>query len=124
MNIDDILAEVGGDETPGKAWDLQELTRCWVTERSAPEILPWPSALMDRVLERVRLQVSCHSSANRTLLMLQPTSRLKWLKTRSAIRTRKQIYAWSSSKLNSKDLNSSFDHSCGQGSRKYVSVLS
>ncbi|KAI4164950.1 MAG: hypothetical protein LQ342_001583 [Letrouitia transgressa] len=57
MNIDDILAEVGGDETPGKAWDLQELTRCWVTERSAPEILPWPSALMDRVLERVRLQI-------------------------------------------------------------------
>ncbi|KAL9615240.1 MAG: hypothetical protein Q9167_000334 [Letrouitia subvulpina] len=57
MNIDDILAEVGGDETPGKAGDLQELTRCWVTERSAPEILPWPSALMDRVLERVRLQI-------------------------------------------------------------------
>ena len=57
MDIDDILAEVDGQIIPREALDLQELTRAWVTERSAPEILPWPDALMDRVLERIRKQV-------------------------------------------------------------------
>ncbi len=57
MNIDDILAEVAGHAIPQETRDLQELTRAWVTERSAPEILPWPDALMERVLERIRKQV-------------------------------------------------------------------
>ena len=57
MNIDDILAEVDARAVPLEARDLQELSRAWVTERSAPEILPWPAALMGRVLERIRLQV-------------------------------------------------------------------
>ena len=57
MDIDDILAEVDGDAIPQETRDLQELTRAWVTERSAPEILPWPEALMERVLARVRKQV-------------------------------------------------------------------
>ena len=57
MDIDDILAEVDGDAIPPETRDLQELTRAWVTERSAPEILPWPEALMDRVLARIRKQV-------------------------------------------------------------------
>lgn len=33
------------------------MTRYWVAERVAPEILPWPSELMDRVLERIQRQV-------------------------------------------------------------------
>jgi hypothetical protein len=57
MDIDDLLAEVAVDSTPQGTRDLQELTRCWVAERVAPEILPWPSDLMDRVLERIRKQV-------------------------------------------------------------------
>lgn len=57
MDIDDILAEVDGYTIPQETRDLQELTRAWVTERSAPEILPWPAALMERVLERIRKQV-------------------------------------------------------------------
>lgn len=60
MDISDILAEVDGDETPQSTRDLQQLTRAWVTERSAPEILPWPGALVDRVLERIKCQVSVH----------------------------------------------------------------
>jgi GINS complex subunit 4 len=60
MDIDDLLAEVAVDSTPRETRDLQELTRCWVAERVAPEILPWPSDLMDRVLDRIRRQVSCH----------------------------------------------------------------
>ena len=57
MDIDDILAEIDQDGLPQEARDLQELARAWVTERSAPEILPWPASLMSRVLERIRRQV-------------------------------------------------------------------
>ena len=64
MDIDDILAEVDSHAVPRETRDLQELTRAWVTERSAPEILPWPDALMERVLERIRTQV-CRPSPRR-----------------------------------------------------------
>ena len=57
MDIDDILAEVDGHAVSLEPKDLQELSRAWVTERSAPEILPWPASLMKRVSERIRLQV-------------------------------------------------------------------
>ena len=57
MDIDDILAEVDGHAVPLEIRDLQELSRAWVTERSAPEILPWPASLMERVLDRIRQQV-------------------------------------------------------------------
>ncbi len=57
MDIDDILAEVDGDAVPLDTRDLQELSRAWVTERSAPEILPWPAGLMYRVLKRIGQQV-------------------------------------------------------------------
>lgn len=57
MNIDDILAEAGADAIIQQSQDLQDLSRAWVTERSAPEILPWPDALMERVLERIQKQV-------------------------------------------------------------------
>ena len=57
MDIDDILAEVNGQVAPNNARDLQKLTRAWVNERSAPELLPWPGPLMERVLERIRQQV-------------------------------------------------------------------
>lgn len=57
MNIDDILADIDQDGLPQETRDLQELTRAWVTERSAPEILPWPTTLMERVLDRIRRQV-------------------------------------------------------------------
>jgi GINS complex subunit 4 len=57
MDIDDILAEVDSHGIPQETRDLQEITRAWVTERSAPEILQWPESLMERVLERIRKQV-------------------------------------------------------------------
>ena len=57
MDIDDILAELDQDGLPQETRDLQQLTRAWVSERSAPEILPWPAPLMSRVLERIRRQV-------------------------------------------------------------------
>lgn len=57
MDIDDILASVSGPSLSLETRDLQELSRAWVNEKSAPEVLQWPGELMDRVLERVRRQV-------------------------------------------------------------------
>ena len=57
MDIDDILAEVDADSVPQETRDLQALTRAWVIERCAPEVLPWPEDLMDRVLSRISKQV-------------------------------------------------------------------
>lgn len=51
MNIEDILAEVDQDGLPQETRDLQDLTRAWVTERSAPEVLPVASVL-DRARPR------------------------------------------------------------------------
>ncbi|KAF2088413.1 GINS complex, Sld5 component [Saccharata proteae CBS 121410] len=57
MDIDDILADVSRDAVPQETRDLQELTRRWVAERVAPEILPYPDALMERTLARIRTQI-------------------------------------------------------------------
>ncbi|KAF9733311.1 hypothetical protein PMIN06_007515 [Paraphaeosphaeria minitans] len=57
MDIDDILAEVDVDATPRETRDLQELTRAWVAERVAPEMMAWPGGLMERVLGRVGRQI-------------------------------------------------------------------
>ncbi|PVH97283.1 GINS complex, Sld5 component [Periconia macrospinosa] len=56
-DIDDILADIAVDATPQETRDLQELTRCWVAERVAPELLPWPEDVVERVLERIRRQI-------------------------------------------------------------------
>ncbi|CAG8152091.1 unnamed protein product [Penicillium salamii] len=60
MDIDDILASV--DHGPGAspestALDHQLLTRFWVAERAVSEVLPWPAPLMERMMDRVRIQV-------------------------------------------------------------------
>ncbi|KAJ5369859.1 DNA replication complex GINS protein SLD5 [Penicillium cataractarum] len=60
MDIDDILASV--DRGPGAspesaALDHQQLTRFWVAERAVSEVLPWPAPLMERVMDRVRIQI-------------------------------------------------------------------
>lgn len=71
MDIDDILAEVSGDGLPSETRDLQELTRAWVTERSAPELLPWPSALMERVLDRIHQQASQLSQCRGSVALMR-----------------------------------------------------
>ncbi|KAE8369439.1 hypothetical protein BDV27DRAFT_153116 [Aspergillus caelatus] len=60
MDIDDILASVDRNDvsTPeSAALDHQLLTRFWVAERGVSELLPWPEALMNRMMERVRKQI-------------------------------------------------------------------
>lgn len=57
MDIDDILADIAVDATPPETRDLQALTRAWVAERGAPELLSWPGELVERVLGRIAKQV-------------------------------------------------------------------
>lgn len=47
MDIDDILREVDPTENaiPDETRDLQMLTRAWIAERSAPELLEYVAAL-------------------------------------------------------------------------------
>lgn len=37
--------------------DLQDLTRAWISERVAPELLHYPTDLMERTMRRLRQQV-------------------------------------------------------------------
>ncbi|MCJ1249245.1 GINS complex subunit [Trapelia coarctata] len=53
MDISDILASVSAPAPSLHSEDLQALTRAWVNERAAPELLLWPESLMDRVMDGV-----------------------------------------------------------------------
>ncbi|KAL1883823.1 hypothetical protein VTK73DRAFT_7611 [Phialemonium thermophilum] len=60
MDIDDILREVDPtfESIPQETRDLQALTRAWVAERSAPELLEWPAdGLFERVTDRIKKQI-------------------------------------------------------------------
>lgn len=55
MDIDDILREVDPTENaiPDETRDLQMLTRAWIAERSAPELLEYvPSEFNHHFIER------------------------------------------------------------------------
>ncbi|TQV97144.1 hypothetical protein V2A60_000223 [Cordyceps javanica] len=60
MDIDDILREVDPQthRIPRQTRELQALTRRWVAERSAPELLAWPSdGLFERVNDQIKAQI-------------------------------------------------------------------
>lgn len=61
MDIDDILADIDRSEptltAADTALDHQQLTRFWISERAAPDVLRWPAELMDRVTARIRRQI-------------------------------------------------------------------
>ncbi|KAK7744972.1 GINS complex subunit [Cytospora paraplurivora] len=60
MDIDDILREVDPvtKSIPSETRDLQALTRAWVAERCAPELLEWPAnGLFERFNERIKAQI-------------------------------------------------------------------
>lgn len=62
-DIQDILNSVSGPSIPQRTLDLQALTRAWVNERTSPELLPYPSDLADRVMDRIKTQVSTKFTA-------------------------------------------------------------
>lgn len=120
MDIDDLLAEVAVDTTPQESRDLQELTRVWVAERTAPEILTWPEDLMDRVLERIRRQVCCCSGEwERNKCMREDSAngvgRLSLWKIRRAIWIRRRISNSSLSRPNSSGSSFWSGVSCARG---------
>ncbi|KAL9080974.1 MAG: hypothetical protein Q9157_000384 [Trypethelium eluteriae] len=57
-DISDILASVSHPASPPSITDLHALTRAYTAERCAPDLLPYPSALMIRTLSRIRQQIS------------------------------------------------------------------
>jgi len=109
-DIADILKEVSRDNGhfeddayssitrvhSGEA-DLHALTRLWVNERGAPELLPWPADnLIDRVTERIKTQIEkvetmtgdMDPKTNFALIIIQTeVERWKFL-VRSYLRTR------------------------------------
>ncbi|MCJ1363362.1 GINS complex subunit [Acarospora aff. strigata] len=96
MDIDDILAEIDSDSVPQETRDLQELTRAWIAERAAPELLPWPESLMERTVDRIRQQIelvetqtgNMDPKANFSLIIIQTElERFKYL-VRSFLRAR------------------------------------
>ena len=74
IDISDILAEAGRPslhshsqyapsghqpyDADSAHTDHQLLTRAWTSERCTPDLLPYPTELMQRVMERVRSQIS------------------------------------------------------------------
>ncbi|OAL24986.1 hypothetical protein AYO20_10520 [Fonsecaea nubica] len=70
IDISDILADVSRSQpstTPTHPYsvsdtdafiDHQLLTRAWTSERCAPDLLPYPTELMARVMARVQAQIS------------------------------------------------------------------
>ena len=64
LDISDILADVHSSSLSSQEHlastahlDHQQLTRLWTSERACPDILPWPTELMQRVMSRVRAQI-------------------------------------------------------------------
>ena len=53
----DILASVSAPSIPQRTRDLQALTRAWVNERASPELLPYPTDLVERIMDRIKTQV-------------------------------------------------------------------
>ncbi|KAK0790769.1 GINS complex subunit [Friedmanniomyces endolithicus] len=95
-DIADILASVSAPSISQRTLDLQALTRAWVAERTAPELLPYPTELVERVMERLGKQISniedmtgpMDPQANFTLVILQTElERYKFL-VRSFLRAR------------------------------------
>lgn len=61
LDITDILAAVsaGPAQTPtSRARDQQALTRAWINERTAPALLPYPTALLARCTAAVAGQIA------------------------------------------------------------------
>ena len=56
-DIKDILASVSAPSIPQRTRDLQLISRAWTNERTAPGLLPYPTDLVDRIMDRIKLQV-------------------------------------------------------------------
>jgi len=96
MDIDDILREFDVNSTADASQDVKDLTRSWIAERAAPEILPYQSTLLERLMERIRHQIefvenetgNLDPTTNFRLILIQTElERVKYL-VRSYLRAR------------------------------------
>ncbi|KAF8426042.1 hypothetical protein EV426DRAFT_594849 [Tirmania nivea] len=95
-DINDILAEFDKRSVPSSTQDLNDLTKQWIAERGAPEILPYQGPLLERILERIREQIEIveretgdlEPNANFRLILIQTElERVKFL-VRAYLRAR------------------------------------
>ncbi|KAG4305741.1 hypothetical protein PORY_000651 [Pneumocystis oryctolagi] len=49
--------------------DVSELMQRWISERTAPELLPFETALLERIIERIRQQISFFFRRKRTRIV-------------------------------------------------------
>ncbi|KAI5361997.1 Putative DNA replication complex GINS protein SLD5 [Septoria linicola] len=96
VDISDILASVSAPPIDPRVLDLQALTRAWINERTSPDLLPYPTDLIDRANNGIKRQIetiedmtgSRDPSKNFTLVILQTElERMKFL-VRSYLRAR------------------------------------
>ena len=62
-DISDILASVSHPPSDPSTTELQSLTRAYIAERCAPDLLPYPTALLSRTLSRLRRQIAAVEDA-------------------------------------------------------------
>lgn len=95
-DISDILASVSAPSIDRRTLDLQALTRAWINERTSPDLLPYPTDLIQRANDGIKRQIeiiedmtgSMDPSKNFTLVILQTElERMKFL-VRSYLRAR------------------------------------
>ncbi|CAK1364881.1 DNA replication complex GINS protein SLD5 [Cercospora beticola] len=95
-DISDILASVSAPSIDHRTLDLQALTRAWINERTSPDLLPYPTDLIQRANDGIKRQIeiiedmtgSMDPSKNFTLVILQTElERMKFL-VRSYLRAR------------------------------------
>lgn len=95
-DIADILASVSAPSIPPRALDLQALTRAWINERSSPELLPYPTDLIQRCTDGVKRQLdvieektgAMDPASNFTLVILQTELERHKFLIRSYLRAR------------------------------------
>ncbi|KAL7276730.1 GINS complex subunit [Rhizina undulata] len=96
MDFDDILQDFDNSLVPPSTRDINDLTRSWIAERTAPEILPFQNSLLERLMERIRQQIelvetqtgNLDPKANFRLILIQTElERVKFL-VRSYLRAR------------------------------------
>ncbi|RPB26133.1 GINS complex, Sld5 component [Terfezia boudieri ATCC MYA-4762] len=95
-DINDILAEFDKRSVPSSTQDLNDLTKQWIAERGAPEVLPYQGPLLERIMERIREQIEIveretgdlEPNANFRLILIQTElERVKFL-VRAYLRAR------------------------------------
>ncbi|EMR11210.1 hypothetical protein PNEG_00800 [Pneumocystis murina B123] len=89
LNLDTFfdLQDPSSDQNDRKN-DLLQLMKSWISERTAPEILPCQTTLLERMMERIQRQISQDIKTNFRMILIQTEiERIKYI-IRSYLQTR------------------------------------